>query len=61
MLKDKNILVTGAAEFIGSNLVDSLLADGACVIGLDNMFNGRMENLDAAYASPRFMFGDLPC
>ncbi len=61
MLKDKNVLVTGAAGFIGSNLVDALLADGARVVGLDNMFNGRMENLDAASASPRFTFvkGDV--
>ena len=61
MLKDKNVLVTGAAGFIGSNLVDALLADGARVVGLDNMFNGRMENLDAASASSRFTFakGDV--
>ncbi|MEX2757029.1 MAG: SDR family NAD(P)-dependent oxidoreductase [Candidatus Sigynarchaeota archaeon] len=61
MLKDKNVLVTGAAGFIGSNLVDALLADGARVVGLDNMFNGRMENLATASTSPRFTFvkGDV--
>ena len=41
-------VVTGAAGFIGSNLVDRLLADGHDVIGLDNLASGRMENLEAA-------------
>ncbi|MCV7219558.1 NAD-dependent epimerase/dehydratase family protein [Mycolicibacterium elephantis] len=41
-------LVTGAAGFIGSNLVDRLLADGHQVIGLDNLSTGHAENLDAA-------------
>ncbi|MFV1364591.1 NAD-dependent epimerase/dehydratase family protein [Mycolicibacterium elephantis] len=41
-------LVTGAAGFIGSNLVDRLLADGYQVICLDNLSTGHAENLDAA-------------
>lgn len=41
-------LVTGAAGFIGSNLVDRLLADGYQVICLDNLSTGHPENLDAA-------------
>ena len=32
----KSTLVTGAAGFIGSHLVESLLADGQPVVGLDN-------------------------
>ena len=32
----QNVFVTGAAGFIGSNLVDRLLADGASVTGWDN-------------------------
>ena len=43
--KGKNILVTGAAGFIGSNLTNELLKLGAIVIGIDNLFNGRIENL----------------
>ena len=33
-------LVTGAAGFLGSHLVDALIADGQTVIGVDNLRNG---------------------
>lgn len=56
MLGGKKILVTGAAGFIGSTIVDRLLQDGAEVVGMDNMFNGRMENLSLALENPRFSF-----
>lgn len=39
-------LVTGAAGFIGSTLVDRLLADGHTVVGLDNFASGRASNLE---------------
>jgi len=39
------ILVTGAAGFIGSHIVDELLDLGHTVIGIDNLANGRLENL----------------
>jgi UDP-glucose 4-epimerase len=41
-------LVTGGAGFIGSNLVDALLARGDEVTVLDDLSTGRRENLDAA-------------
>jgi UDP-glucose 4-epimerase len=44
-------LVTGGAGFIGSNLVDALLARGDEVTVLDDLSTGRRENLDAALAN----------
>lgn len=49
-------LVTGAAGFIGSTLVDRLLADGHSVVGIDNLATGRMANLDPARESDQFEF-----
>lgn len=39
----KNVFVTGAAGFIGSNLVERLLADGKTVIGWDNFSTGQKQ------------------
>jgi nucleoside-diphosphate-sugar epimerase len=52
-------LVTGGAGFIGSNLVDALLREGAGVKVLDNLSTGRLENL--AHAEPQIEFkqGDI--
>jgi UDP-glucose 4-epimerase len=48
------VLVTGAAGFIGSTLVDRLLADGHTVVGIDDLSSGRIANLEGACASDRF-------
>ncbi len=60
-IEDKRVLVTGVAGFIGSNLTDKLLNLGATVIGIDNLFNGRLENLAEALNNKNFQFhkGDI--
>jgi len=59
--KGKRIVVTGAAGFIGSNLTDRLLELGAEVIGIDNLFSGRLDNLEDAFKNKNFDFqkGDI--
>jgi UDP-glucose 4-epimerase len=53
--------VTGAAGFVGSNLVDRLLARGDTVVGYDNLSTGRVEFVKPALSSGRFRFieGDV--
>jgi len=46
-LKNKNILVTGGAGFIGSHVVDALIDAGAVVSIIDNLSTGRKENLNS--------------
>ncbi|HET9328153.1 MAG TPA: NAD-dependent epimerase/dehydratase family protein [Candidatus Eisenbacteria bacterium] len=44
-LKDRRVLVTGGAGFVGSNLVRRLIREEARVTVLDDLFTGRRENL----------------
>ncbi len=49
-----NILVTGAAGFIGSHLVDALVARGHRVVGVDNLSLGTRRNLQGMQGHPGF-------
>lgn len=57
----QNALVTGAAGFIGSHLVDELLDRGWTVRGLDDLSSGDLANLEAARQAESFTFvqGDV--
>ncbi|CAA2967548.1 UDP-glucuronic acid decarboxylase 1-like [Olea europaea var. sylvestris] len=52
--KRKRIVVTGGAGFVGSHLVDKLIARGDDVIVIDNFFTGRKENIVHLFGNPRF-------
>ncbi|MCK4781647.1 NAD-dependent epimerase/dehydratase family protein [Candidatus Parcubacteria bacterium] len=45
-LKNKKILVTGGAGFIGSHTVDALIRKGANIVIVDNLLTGRKENIN---------------
>lgn len=49
-----NMIITGCAGFIGSNLLDRLLADGYKVIGIDNFSTGQRRFLGGVLAHPNF-------
>lgn len=52
----KTILVTGAAGFLGSHIVDRLLSEGYYVIGIDNLLTGSRDNLSQQKGNPQFHF-----
>ena len=52
----KRILVTGGAGFLGSHLIDRLLAAGHEVICVDNLFTGTKRNIEHLHDQPRFEF-----
>ena len=61
MFEGKKVLVTGGAGFLGSDLVETLLAKGALVVVIDNLFRGKLSNLQAHVSNPNYTFieGDV--
>jgi dTDP-glucose 4,6-dehydratase len=58
-MPSKQILVTGAAGFLGSHLCDALLAEGNDVLGVDNLCTGNLANLEHLKNEPRFRLEQL--
>jgi len=60
-LRNKRVLVTGGAGFIGSNLCEALLEKGNKVICLDNFATGKRENLEQLLKDSNFTLieGDI--
>lgn len=57
--RSSNVLVAGAAGFIGSHLVDRLIQRGDLVVGIDDLSRGSMANLDWALKQKEFDFQTL--
>lgn len=54
-----NILITGGAGFIGSNIAETLVRQGEVVRVLDNCSTGRLSNLDSCIKNIEFIHGDI--
>ena len=59
--RDKNVLITGGAGFIGSYLCETLVQLGATVVCLDNFSTGLTENIDHLFSKKNFQLitGDV--
>ncbi len=60
-MRNRRVLVTGGAGFIGSNLTESLLDAGNEVVCLDNFSTGKRKNIEEFLADPKFKLieGDI--
>ena len=52
--KNKRVLVTGGAGFLGSHLCERLLLEGSNVLCLDNFYTGKKENIIHLMSNPYF-------
>jgi dTDP-glucose 4,6-dehydratase len=55
-MKQKTILITGAAGFLGSHLSDRFIKEGFRVIGMDNLSTGSLSNIEHLFDTGNFEF-----
>jgi dTDP-glucose 4,6-dehydratase len=55
-VKNKRILITGAAGFLGSHLCDRFIKEGYHVIGMDNLITGDLKNIEHLMKLEQFEF-----
>lgn len=53
-----NVVLTGAAGFLGSHLADTLLENGFRVIGIDDLSTGSLKNIQHLKDNPNFQFNN---
>jgi len=56
MAKQKRVLITGAAGFLGSHLCDRFIKEGCHVIGMDNLITGDLKNIEHLFKLEHFEF-----
>src|SRR4026207_919564 len=55
-MKQKRVLITGAAGFLGSHLSDRFIREGYRVIGMDNLITGDLKNIEHLFKLEQFEF-----
>jgi dTDP-glucose 4,6-dehydratase len=56
MAKQRRVLITGAAGFLGSHLCDRFIKEGCHVIGMDNLITGDLKNIEHLFKLESFEF-----
>lgn len=54
--KDKKVLITGGAGFLGSHLCDRFIKEGYYVIAMDNLSTGSLSNIEHLFPLKNFEF-----
>ena len=55
-MRQKRVLITGAAGFLGSHLCDRFIKEGYYVIAMDNLITGDLKNIEHLFSLPQFEF-----